>query len=268
MFIGYLKKDFDKEIEELLINNSLFELELLKQSYEAYPQYCFAAYEDNKILAILSAYEFDKHLYVNVLECLPTHNNLIQRLLDLLIRNSSQKDIRFLIKESLLEFIDMNTFKEYASFGRFIYSGEAVAFNFSNSMAKQVTSEEYPSISKAIDLEVFKDNREDYITKDCVFSNSLPLSTKSGFLHSYVVNKRFIRISPWLMKLESFIDAEKLLRGVLYYRGLKKIFAYAPSCEEEIVKLYESYKFKKDEKYKFLYFGEEPDLRLESIYAI
>jgi hypothetical protein len=89
-----------------------------------------------------------------------------------------------------------------------------------------------------------------------------------GFLHSYVVNKRFIKISPWLMDSEAFIDAEKLLRGVLYYRGLKKIYAYAPSNEKEIIELYQSYKFKIDGDFKLMYLTELPDIKLENLYGL
>ena len=104
--------------------------------------------------------------------------------------------------------------------------------------------------------------------QDCVFSNSLKLSTDYGFLHSYVVNKRYIKISPWIMANEAFLDAEKLLRGVLYYRGLKKIFGFAPKNEKEIVDLYQSYKFEITGDFKLMYLNEKPNIRLENLYGI
>lgn len=268
MFLGYLRSDFENSLEELINNKTLFEIELLKQTYKIFPQYCFAAYEDNNIVAVLSAYEFNKYLYVNVIEVLDSNENLIQRLLNLLIKNSSNKNIFFLLNNSYKEYLNENIFKADSSFVRYVHSGEPVAFNFSNSMAKQVNSEDYETVMKKIDNEVFNDIRDEYISKDAVFSNSLKLSTTAGSLHSYVVNKRYIKISPWLMKSQAFMDAEKLLRGVLYYRGLKKIFAYAPLEVKEIIELYESYKFKKDEEFILFYMGEKPNLKLENLYAI
>lgn len=268
MFVGYLRKGFEKNLEELINNNHLFELELLKQTYDIYPEFCFAAYEKDKIVGVLSAYQFDKNIYINVLETLPLNYDVLQRLIDLFIQNCKNKNIFFLIKDSLIQYINQTIFKKHSSFSLFMYKGEAVAFEFSNSTAKQVNEQDYSSLSMKIDSEVFNDKRDAYISKDAVFPNSLKLSTTAGFLHSYVINKRHIRISPWLMKIGAFTDAEKLLRGVLYYRGLKKIFAYAPNEVEEIVDLYASYKFKKEEDYTLFYLGEKPNLRLESMYAI
>lgn len=240
MFVGYLRNNFEEEISDLLESDTLFELELLKKTYEIYPQYCFAAYESGKVVGVISAYEFEKHIFINVLSAMKAHKDVLIRLIKLLIQNSRTMNIYVVVENSLVSYFEPFNFKEHSSFIRFLHSGEAVAFNFSNSIAKQVSGEDYENVSKRIDKEVFLDNREDYIKKDCTFSNSLKLSTQTGFLHSYVVNKRYIRISPWLMQSESYLDAEKLLRGVLYYRGLKKIFAYAPKGVNEITELYES----------------------------
>ena len=149
-----------------------------------------------------------------------------------------------------------------------MHSGEAVAFNFSNSTAKQVSGEHYDEVSKKVDKKVFNFRRDEYLKNDCVFSNSLKLSTGFGYLHSYVVNKRFIKISSWCMENEAFLDAEKLLRGVLYYRGLKKIYGYAPKNVKEIIDLYQSYKFKIDENFKLMYLKDKPKIVLDNLYAI
>lgn len=268
MFVGYLRNNFEEDISLILESDKLFELELLKQTYNVFPQYCFAAYENGKIVGVISAYSFNKHIFINVIKALDSHQDVLTRLIKLLVQNVSSMNIFVLIEQKLSSYFEAFKFQEHSKFIRFMHSGEAVAFNFSNSTAKQVNGENYEDISKKIDKEVFLDDREEYIKNDCTFSNSLKLSTTSGFLHSYVVNKRYIRVSPWLMQSESYLDAEKLLRGVLYYRGLKKIFGYAPKDIKEISELYESYKFKKDEVFSLLYLGEKPELKLENLYAI
>ena len=268
MFVGYLRNNFEEELSLILESDKLFDLELLKQTYEVYPQYCFAAYEDGKIVGVISAYGFSKHIFINVIQALDTHKEVLTRLIKLLVQNVASMNIYVLIEEKLSSYFSAFNFQEHSKFIRFMHSGEAVAFNFSNSTAKQVSGENYDEISKKIDKKVFLDDREEYIKKDCVFTNSLKLSTTSGFMHSYVVNKRYIKISPWLMQSESYLDAEKLLRGVLYYRGLKKIFAFSPKEIKEISELYESYKFRKDGVYSLLYLGEKPELKLENLYAI
>ena len=268
MFIGYLKNGFEDSLEELSNNNPLFDLELLKQTYNVYPQYCFAAYENSKIIGVLSAYSFDSYLYVNVIEVLDGYDDILKRLISLLTRNFPNENILLLIESDKSQELENLGFKTYSDFVRFVHSGEAVAFNFSNSTAKQVSGEHYDEIAKKVDKKVFNVNRENYIKTDCIFSNSLKLSTGYGYLHSYVVNKRFIKISPWIMDNEAFLDAEKLLRGVLYYRGLKKIYGYAPKNVKEIVDLYQSYKFKIDGDFKLMYLKDRPNIVLDNLYAI
>ena len=268
MFIGYLKNGFEDSLEELSNNNPLFDLELLKQTYNVYPQYCFAAYENSKIIGVLSAYSFDSYLYVNVIEVLDGYDDILKRLISLLTRNFSNENILLLIEADKSQELENLGFKTYSDFVRFVHSGEAVAFNFSNSTAKQVSGEHYDEIARKVDKKVFNVNRENYIKTDCIFSNSLKLSTGYGYLHSYVVNKRFIKISPWIMDNEAFLDAEKLLRGVLYYRGLKKIYGYAPKNVKEIIDLYQSYKFKIDGNFKLMYLKDKPNIVLDNLYAI
>ena len=268
MFIGYLKNGFEDSLEELSNNNPLFDLELLKQTYNVYPQYCFAAYENSKIIGVLSAYSFDSYLYVNVIEVLDGYDDILKRLISLLTRNFPNENILLLIESNKNQELESLGFKTYSDFVRFVHSGEAVAFNFSNSTAKQVSGEHYDEIARKVDKKVFNVNRENYIKTDCIFSNSLKLSTGYGYLHSYVVNKRFIRRSPWIMDNEAFLDAEKLLRGVLYYRGLKKIYGYAPKNVKEIIDLYQSYKFKIDGNFKLMYLKDKPKIVLDNLYAI
>ena len=268
MFVGYLRSTFEDDITDIIESDNLFDLELLRKTYATYPEYCFGAYENSKLVGVISAYSFEKHIFINVVKALKVHEEVLTRLFKLLIQNTNSMNIYVLIEDKLSFYVEAFNFQNHSSFTRYLHSGEAVAFNFSNSIAKQVSGENYEDISKKIDREVFMDSREKYITKDCIFTNSLKLSTQTGFLHSYVVNKRYIRVSPWLMQSESYLDAEKLLRGVLYYRGLKKIFGYAPKDIKEITELYESYKFKKESSFRLMYLGEKPDLKLENLYAI
>lgn len=268
MFLGYLKIGFENCLEDLTNKNPLFDLELLKQTYDAYPQYCFAAYEESKIIGVLSAYSFDKYLYINVLDVIPEYEDVLKRLISLLIRNFPNENILLLIEKEKSQELESLGFKIHSDFVRFMHSGEAVAFNFSNSTAKQVSGEHYDEVARRVDKKAFNLSRENYIKTDCIFTNSLKLSTAYGYLHSYVVNKRFIKISPWIMDNEAFLDAEKLLRGVLYYRGLKKIYGYAPKNVKEIVDLYQNYKFKINGDFKIMYLKEKPNIVLDNLYAI
>lgn len=268
MFIGYLRNQFEDSLETLCEENVLLDIELLKHTFAAYPQYCFAAYDNHVIVGVLSAYKFENSVFINVLEVCSTYENILERLLSLFLKNALGENVSLLIDQEIYPKIEGLGFKIFAPFVRYMHFGDAVAFNFSNTHAKQVNIENYEETAKKIDKLVFNENREHYIAKDCIFSNSLKLGTQSGILHSYVVNKKYIKISPWVMKDEAFLDAQKLLRGVLYYRGLKKIYGYAPLEDKEITELYESYKFRKDGLFYLIYLGQKPQIKLENLYAL
>jgi hypothetical protein len=266
MFVGYLRADFKHQCEMLLQSNELLDVKLLENTHAQFPQYCFAAYEDEQIVGVLSAYAFDAFAYINVFEVHCDYQEATQRLLKLFLKNCTLNSY-LLYEKSKAKELQTLGFKVYGEFIRFMHFGDAVAFNFSNTHAKQVSSEDYNAVCSSFDEAIFHQKRKTYVTKDTIFESSLKLATSNGSLHSYVVNKKYIRISPWLMKSESFLDAQKLLRAVLYYRGLKKIFAYAANVKE-IVELYESYKFKKNSTFVLLYLHEKPNIALDNLYAI
>ncbi|AXX93223.1 hypothetical protein CPU12_05650 [Malaciobacter molluscorum LMG 25693] len=268
MFIGYLRNDFENNISTFIESDELFELQLLKNTYNSYPQYCFAAYEKEQIIGILCAYSFDNYIYINILKTINLNKDIIKRLVSLLIKNIEDENVYLLIEDNISEELEQLGFKKQCTFIRYIHTSEPVAFNFSNSIAKQISEENYDEIATDLDKIIFEQNRKKYLLKDCMFESSLKLCTKQSFMNSYAVNKKFIRISPWMIKKQSFLDAEKLLRGVLYYRGLKKIFAYAYGEDEDILQLYENYKFKKDKNFSFMYLKEKPNIKFENLYAI
>ena len=179
MFIGYLKNGFENCVEDLTNENPLFDLELLKKTYNVYPQYCFAAYEESNVVGVLSAYSFDNYLYINVLETLEKYEDVLKRLVSLFVRNFSSENILILVENKKHQEFTNLGFQTYSDFVGFMHSGEAVAFNFSNSTAKQVSGEHYDEVSKKVDTKVFNFRRDDYLKTDCVFSNSLKLH--SGF---------------------------------------------------------------------------------------
>ena len=109
------------------------------------------------------------------------------------------------------------------------------------------------------------ESMEHYIKNELEFASSLKLSTQLGFLHSRALENKIL-ISPWGMASEAYMEAEKLFRAVLYYRGLKKIVAYVPD-EVEILSLYNSYKFEKQSEYCVVYHGKKPTWQIDNIYA-
>lgn len=270
MFIGWIRaKNFSSDLEAFSSSITI-DKSLILKTFEQNQALCFGAYNENKLVAFISAYEMNDTILINNFYYMPqVTDDIKKRLVKLLLNNTIQNDKSLCImskkdeKTMLMAF----GFKEYAKFKKAVYVGGAAAFNFSNATAKSIANENYiPTITK-LDQKAFGSSRMEYI-RDVMFKqSSLVLSTDFGYQHSYAIDKTLVKISPWIMEDAAYIDAEKLMRGVLYHRGLKKLFAYIPSDVNEITNLYKSYNFNLDEEYSLLYTTKKPDINLEMVYG-
>lgn len=270
MFIGWIRsKNFSTDLE-LFSSLVLIDKSLVMKTFHNNQSLCFGAYDENRLVAYISAYESDKSIIINSFYYLnDISNDIKKRLIKLLLNNikENEKTIYFMVKKSEKDLLLSFNFKEYAKFKKALYGGEAVAFNFSNATAKSISNENYIPVMTALDKRAYRQNRVPY-TKDILFKkSSLVLSTAFGYQHSYSIDKSLVKISPWIMADAAYSDAEKILRGIIYHRGLKKLFAFIPSDVKEITDLYVSYKFDISDEYVLLYKNKKPDLILEMIYA-
>ena len=270
MFFGWLKKGYSDQLTKLEEQFPDIDKVLINMCYEQSPNLCFGAYNDKDIVGILTTFSFDNYLYVNNVYSINNDFTITAKLFTLLFDNIDPKTtiITLTKVEDSKMMREQFGFKSYAPFSKYVQRGESVTFNFSDAMAKQVNSDKFDMRLREIDHEVYRENRMEYLTPIINTKTALKLSTQTGALHSYVVNKSYARINPWVMKLESFMEAEKLLRGVLYYRGLKVVYAFIPTNIDEIVELYHQYKFKDEGSYRLQYIGKRPEIRLESLYAL
>jgi hypothetical protein len=270
MFIGWLRKASLKEDLKKLSESVLIDENLILNSFEEDQNLCFGAYEGEDLKAVITAYSFKDSILINNL-CYTedTDTEVIKRVLKVLMNNiaDTSQTILFManIKESKI-FAKLG-FKKYARFKKAVHSGEAVAFNFSNATAKSITRPNYLGTIKKLDFDALNEDRYDYITEICSKVSSLTLSTEFGYQHSYAINKNHIKISPWIMVDEAFTDAEKLIRGVLYHRGLKTLISIIPADIKEITDLYKSYKFELKSDLYLVYLNKKPNINLASVYG-
>lgn len=265
MFVGWIRSDefeaYKKDTEKsITVDESLFDKQL-----ENYSDLCFKCKIDEKIVGLATAYKYQKSYQINVFETID-NEQVKEKLLKCLLQNIDEdKMIYALIKKDDFDAFEKLGFLNLKRFYKLKYRGTQVAFNFSHTHAKEVNKENFASIAHKIDKLVMKEDREQFIKTDMFYQSSLKLGTNFGYLHSRAVGNA-IKISPWIMANEAFMDAEKLIRAVLHYRGLKQIVAYAPD-EVEILSLYNSYKFEKQSEYCLVYKGEKPTWQLDNIYA-
>jgi len=269
MFVGWIREDSLSTDLDTLSQELLIDKNIILNTFQENPSLSFGVYDKEKLSALISAFEYDNSILINGFYYLETVSTEIKnKLLDLLLENISDKEktILFLANQNELEIFKQFEFKPYCEFLKATYKGGAV-FNFTNATAKTIMSENYGSVIKKLDKDAFKEDRYNYIMKTLMKQSSLMLATGFGYQHSYALNKSNIKISPFIMVDEAFSDAEKLLRAVLYHRGLKTIFTFVPKNVKEIVDLYENYNFELTSGYNLLYKNKKPNIHLNSVYG-
>lgn len=270
MFIGWIRaKGFEADLE-LFSQTLTLDKSLILKTFQENQSLCFGAYDEEKLVAFISAYEMDESILINNFYYTDDFDNEgKQRVIRLLLNNivESEKSILHMSKKEEKDIMLSFGFLEYAKFQKALYSGGAVAFNFSNATAKSISNENYLGVLAYIEKRAYKQNRVEYIKNALLKQSSLVLSTGFGYQHSYAISKSLIKISPWTMEDAAYTDAEKMMRGLIHHRGLKKIIAFVPSDVKEITDLYMSYKFEFVEEYSLLYLNKKPSIELDMVYA-
>lgn len=269
MFLGWARVSFERDIE-LFAQKVLCDRYLTLQTYKAHPNLTFVAYQGDEIKAYISAYQLNSSIIINNFNYDESIDDSIkERLVHLLLQNvdKSIESISVLAQQKEQNIFEKFGFDIYSRFSQALYSGDAVAFNFSNAMAKRISGENFLPIVRRIDHKAYQQDREEYISL-MMKSSSLVLSTPNGYQHSCILDKGVVKLSPWIMEDSAYTDAEQLLRGVLYHRGLKKIVAFIPSNNKEISELYLSYNFKLTNNMLLMYKHHKPNINLDMIYSL
>lgn len=271
MFVGWIRKgSFESDLSEFE-KTQVVDKKLILNTAFYNQSLCFGAYEDKKLLGFISAYMFENSIYINNFYYQKELDlEVKKRLIKILLANihEEKKSIYILSLENEKEVFESFGFKSHSKFSKALYSGKSGAFNFTSATAKSISNENFKLTLGRVDLKAFSDNRTSYITKSMFKSSSLLLSTSSGYQHSYALNKNTIKLSPWIMEISFNDDAEKLLRGVIYHRGLKNIISFIPSEINEITDLYISYNFEITGGYELMYKNEKPDIKTNMIYGL
>lgn len=270
MFIGWIRKNsFETDIK-ILAKEILIDENLVLNTVNENQSLCFGAYEKSSLEAFISAYSFENMILINNFYYKEDFKDEDKkRLVKILLNNiyEDEKSIVFMASSKELNIFKEFGFENYSRFKKAFYSSGGAVFNFSNATAKAISGDNYLTIINTIDKKAFSEDRMEYISKKLTKSSSLFLSTDFGYMHSYALGNSVVKISPWIMSNDAYSDAEKLLRGVIYHRGLKKIVAFIPKDEKEIVDLYKTYNFELKDEYVLMYKNKKPNIDLESIYG-
>lgn len=270
MFVGWIRQDSFQSDLELFAQNKIIDKNLVINTVGKNPLLGYAAYDDQKIFALITAYEFDTMILVNNFFYLDSIDQTIkERLVNILMKNLNnyKKPVVVLARTDEKNIFEDFQFQKYTDFKKALYKGASKAFNFSQATAKSISNENFISYVKQMDQRAYFEDRSEYLMQIQYKSSSFVLSSANGYQHSYAIAHNLIKISPWINQDGAFDDAQKFIRGLIYHRGLKQIVAFVPAKVQEIIELYTSYGFEMVDDLILMYANEKPKIDIEKIYA-
>ena len=272
MFIGWLKfadvSELVKISEDLgwLLDGYHVKLMMMRSAH-----LCYGAYEDGKLVGAIMAVEFEKSAMVKYFMVKKSHQKqgIGKRMFETLFNalKADYDSIYIHANPSLATFFQKYGFESKMEVGRFVNVGKVPPFNFTNAHAKELDGGNFESIISKIDKETFHENRMDFLLDELERNSSLKLTLPNGFQHSSIVNARSVYLGPWQVRKGHEDEAEKMMRGVLYFRGLKRVVADVPLNVKHVVDLYERYHFQSKQRFAHMTYGKDNDVNFENIYA-
>jgi len=193
------------------------------------PHLCYGAYEDGKLVGAIMSIGFTDTAQMKYFMVKPEYQRqgIGQRLFNTLlgVLENDFRKIYLHANPDLVPFFEAHGFEQNMEVGRFVNVGKVPPFNFTNAHAKELDGGNFESAIASIDHETFGENRLAFLLDEMERTSSLKFTLPHGFQHSSVVNARHVYLGPWQVQEGHEDEAEKMMKGVLYFRGLKKVFA-------------------------------------------
>jgi GNAT superfamily N-acetyltransferase len=236
------------------------------------PHLCYGAYEDGKLIGAVMAIEFENSAMIKYFMVRERYQRqgIGRRLFETLLGalHSEFETIYLHANPHLVPFFEEHGFEANTEVGRFVNVGKVPPFNFTNAHAKELDGGNFESVIATIDRETFHENRMEFLLDEMERNSSLKFTLPNGFQHSSVVNARNVYLGPWQVRSGHEEEAEKMMRGVLYFRGLKKVVADVPLSAEHVVELYERYHFRNQQRFVHMSRGGKGgNICFDNIYA-
>ncbi len=272
MFIGWLKHADVAELTKIAE-----EAGWLLDGYHAKlmimhaPHLCYGAYEDGVLVGAVMAVEFDKSAMIKYFMVKPAYQRqgIGRRLFSTLF--GSLRDLHPSLylhaTPAMQPFFESCGFRSVMEVGRFLNVGKVPPFSFTNAQAKELDGGNFDATIRRIDMETFGEDRMEFMMDEMERNSSLKFALPNSFQHSSVINARGVYLGPWQCREGFEEEAEKMMQGVLYFRGLKKVLADVPLGNRSALSLYERYHFQQRGSFVHMEYGEPRNVRFENIYA-
>lgn len=272
MFIGWLKFSDVNEVVKLAEEQGLlvdgFHIKLMIMHT---PYLCYGAYEEGKMIGAAMAIHYEKSTMIKYLMVKSSHQSqgVGKRLMHTLVEaiEGENRDIYLHAHEKKMAFFEKFGFETVEEVGRFLNVGKVPPFSFTNAHAKELDGSDFDIVVSKIDHQTYGEDRLAFLFDEMDRSSSLKFTLPHSFQHSSVINARNVHLGPWQVGKGYGEEAEKMMKGVLYFRGLKKVVADVPMSNTEAIELYRSYHFQKKERFVHMRKGKAMKVDFSMIYA-
>lgn len=235
------------------------------------PHLCYGAYEEGVLVGAVMAIEFEFSAMIKYFMVKPTHQKqgIGRRLFTTLfgVLKDEHPSLYLHANPDLRTFFEKSGFESVMEVGRFLNVGKVPPFSFTNAQAKELDGGNFDAMIRRIDLETFGEDRMTFMLDEMERNSSLKFALPNSFQHSSVINARGVYLGPWQCREGYEEEAEKMMQGVLYFRGLKKVIADVPMNNTKAVELFERYHFQQKGKFLHMVYGKGKKVKFENIYA-
>lgn len=272
MYIGWLKYADVAELTKISEETGwLLDGYHVKLMMMHAPHLCYGAYEDGVLIGAVMAIEFETSAMIKYFMVKPTHQKqgIGRRLFNTLFGALKEEHPSLYLhaNPALESFFQSYGFKSVMEVGRFLNVGKVPPFSFTNAQAKELDGGNFDAMIRRIDAETFGEDRMSFMMDEMERNSSLKFALPNSFQHSSVINARGVYLGPWQCRDGYEEEAEKMMQGVLYFRGLKKVLADVPLGNKSAVALFEKYHFQQKGTFLHMCYGVERTLKFENIYA-
>jgi GNAT superfamily N-acetyltransferase len=272
MFIGWLKyadvAELTKIAEETGWMLDGYHVKLMMMHS---PHLCYGAYDEGKLIGAVMAIEFETSAMIKYFMVKPSHQKqgVGRRLFTTLfgVLEKEHPSLYLHANPEIQSFFESFGFKGVMEVGRYLNVGKVPPFSFTNAQAKELDSGNFDATIRRIDAETFGEDRMEFMMDEMERNSSLKFALPNSFQHSSVINARGVYLGPWQCREGYEYEAEKMMQGVLYFRGLKKVIADIPLGNSKAVELFEKYHFVKKGTFIHMCYGESRSVKFENIYA-
>ena len=235
------------------------------------PHLCYGAYDDGILVGAVMAVPFESSAMIKYFMVKPSHQKqgIGRRLFDTLFGalKNEHPSLYLHADPQLKSFFEGYGFGVVMEVGRFLNVGKVPPFSFTNAQAKELDGGNFDATIRRIDYETFGEDRMGFMEGEMERNSSLKFALPNSFQHSSVINARGVYLGPWQCREGYDEEAEKMMQGVLYFRGLKKVLADVPMGNVKAVALFEKYHFQQKGMFLHMAYGEPRNVKFENIYS-